>query len=48
MNYRRRLDALPRSGSLLQSNGGKDMNVRLCVTLENQGERSTDSIESTG
>jgi hypothetical protein len=34
MNYRCRPDALPRGGSLLHSNSGKDMNVRLCVTLE--------------
>ena len=48
MNYRCPLDALPHSGSLLQSNSGRDMNVRLCMTLENQGEKGTDKIEGTG
>ena len=48
MNYRCPLDGLPHIGSLLQSNGGKDMNVRLCVTLKNQGEKGTDNIESIG
>jgi hypothetical protein len=38
MNYRRRLDALPRSGSLLQSNGGKDERETVCDVGEPMGE----------
>src|SRR6266478_742664 len=35
-NYQCPLDTLLHSGSLLRSSGGKDRNVRLCVTLESK------------